>query len=503
MTSFDPAKTGFSRVFLIDGRARPDHEPNYESCAKAMGIDWSLGDIERIECPDPNKYGEFVEVGEVQGADSRPTTSLVSRYAADLRSAFLKIAKKRCDVDAQVHFGACQNPSAFNDFSKALVYEKARGTNFGTEDLGALGSDENAKVDETLDISMREFYEFMPLSYASKAGDVITNEVVDTVLCDNAACGDCEDESDGCQSVFSITLAAGGSPGTPPDVVFTRDGGVTFLAHDIDTLGAAENPDGVDCLDGNILVVSNDSGSLHYAPIVDFTAATDPAFTEMAVGFVVAGAPNDIDVAAGGTVAFIVGNGGYVYSSTDPTASVTVLDAGVAVQDNLNRVYALSDTFAVAVGNAGSIVFTQNGTTWAIAPSTPVGVGINLFAIYAKNEKEWFIGGSNGILYYTLDQGVTWTAKAFPGSGAGNIRDIQAPTDSVIFMAHDTATPLGRILESIDGGQSWIVAPRGVGALAANDRINALAVCPDDPNFVVGVGLADDAADGFIVLGED
>jgi hypothetical protein len=38
--------------------------------------------------------------------------------------------------------------------------------------------------------------------------------------------------------------------------------------------------------------------------------------------------------------------------------------------------------------------------------------------------------------------------------------------------------------------------------MPGNDKINAIAYCPSDANFFVGVGLADDATDGFIVVGQ-
>ncbi len=75
-------------------------------------------------------------------------------------------------------------------------------------------------------------------------------------------------------------------------------------------------------------------------------------------------------------------------------------------------------------------------------------------------------------------------------------------TDSVAYLAHDTAVPAGRILRSYDGGYSWQIVPERAGAtLPANDQVNALVACRYDVNFVVGVGLADDGADGYAVVG--
>ena len=53
----------------------------------------------------------------------------------------------------------------------------------------------------------------------------------------------------------------------------------------------------------------------------------------------------------------------------------------------------------------------------------------------------------------------------------------------------------------LDGGNSWKLIPEKTGTMPVNDKINALAYCTSDANFIVGAGLADDAADGFIVVG--
>ncbi|GAG23491.1 unnamed protein product, partial [marine sediment metagenome] len=36
MSDFIPATTGLSRVFIIEGRARPDHVPEYFSCMRGQ-----------------------------------------------------------------------------------------------------------------------------------------------------------------------------------------------------------------------------------------------------------------------------------------------------------------------------------------------------------------------------------------------------------------------------------------------------------------------------------
>jgi hypothetical protein len=494
-----PAKTGQSRVFFIEGRARGDHSTAYQSCLRMTGISWGQGDITKIECPSDSQFDEFDEVGKIKGAKDRVTTSLEGRYPLEVKSEVLRLVRKGCSVDVQLNLGDCTDPRESNKFKKKLIFEEVDFTNFTTEDLGALASGDRAAINETGEISAKDVYEIVPLAFAERAGNLVTNEVLDVVMCDTVSCGECEDESDGCQKIFAISKAAGGSPGTPADLLYSLDGGKTFYAHDIDSLDAVDDPDELDCLGSYIVVVSADSCSLHYALKSEFDGVTDPDFTETLTGFVAGGCPQAIKSV--GNYAFIAGFGGYIYGTSDPTAGVDVLDAGVATADDLFAVDALDEFFAVAVGENSAIVKTENGSTWA-AVGGPTGLGVTYHTIALKSETEWWIGASNGNLYATYDGGLTWNVQAFPGSGSGVVYFVTFATDSIMYLAHQTAATKGRILRSYDGGNTWVVLPESTGTLPANDKINALAACTLDPNMVVGVGLADNATDGFIVVGE-
>ena len=118
------------------------------------------------------------------------------------------------------------------------------------------------------------------------------------------------------------------------------------------------------------------------------------------------------------------------------------------------------------------------------------------------SETNWWVGDSAGVLRYTLDQGVTWTVKALPGTGWAAINDIAFPTLSVGFIAADK-TDDGYMLRTFDGGYQWILLPESVGVLPANDSLVAVATCAEDVNFVVGVGTADGNGDGIIIVGQD
>jgi photosystem II stability/assembly factor-like uncharacterized protein len=496
--NYTPAKNAYSRVFLIKRRARGDHAPSFQSCLIAGSVEQAFGDIERIECPDPDEYGGFIEVGTIRGAEERPTTSLTGRYASDIASELLQLAKIKCASDVQIHFGSCEDPSDFNNFSKAIVLEEAFLTNVSTEELGAIESGGQAAINESADLAAKSWYEVLPLTFSERAGSVVTVEVVDITFADKIGCGECEDEGDGCEKIYGITVTAGGSPGTPADCVYSLDGGTTWYAEDIDGL-AANDGSAIAVIGTYVVGFSNASESLLYLLKSELNGTgPEGTWTEVATGFVASSGPND--AWSVGTKAFIVGDGGYIYATEDPTAGVTVLDAGVATAQDLSAVHALSKEMAVAVGAAGAVVYTLDGTTWTAvtAPAAEV-----LQAVWMKSKKEWWVGSASGNLWYTTDSGATWTAKSFSGSGAGSVHDIAFATDSVAYLSHSTATPAGRILRSYDGGYTWNVLPEGSGTLPANDQVTALAACENDPNIIVGAGLGDDGTDGYIVLGQD
>lgn len=498
--AFTPARSAFTRVHITEGRARADHEPDFKSCVKAQSYSQSFGDIEKIECPDPNRFGAFIEVGKIQGAIERGAIDLMGRYASDIASELLRIAKKRCATDVHVNFGACSDPRNNNVFTKKIILADASLGNWNTEDLGALSSDENAVVNESTSLSVGEIFEVLALSFTRRGDDIVTNPVVDVVVCDRASCGDCDPESDGCEKVYAVTLASPGSPGTAPDVVYSLDKGVNWAADDVNTLSAAQDADGIACVDENVVVISEDSESHHYKPQADVDSGVVAGWTEVTGGYVAGNGP--LDIWSVGNFAFVVGENGYIYGMADPTAAVTVLDAGIASSNNLNAVHALSDMFSVAVGDSDDVVFTVDRVTWTAATAT--GGGGNLLCVWAKNQDEWWVGDDNGDLWYTLDRGVTWTQKLIPViTNPSQINDISFASNSMGAISGERTTTRGFALRTYDGGYSWLVLPEGSGSLPLSDSLDAHALCSDDINWSIFVGLADDAADGLILVGND
>lgn len=485
----------YSRIFIIEGGARPDHTPIYHGQWKAGAVSWDQGDQTSIYVPDPNKYKAFKVVGKVEGEPSNPEMPIQARYDMDL-SDLLRITKSKCDNDIQIHFGSCKDPRSFNSgWQKIAVLAKARSTTYGTGDLGALEPGERAAVNEEVTMSGEDYFEIMSMAFGKEADTLTNYEVVDVVI--GASSLSCTDTCETCQNIFALVDAAAGANAK---VVYSSDGGVVWGSSEITTLPVAATVNSMTIVGDNVVVVSHADDSIHWADIADLLAGT-ATWQEVTSGIVAAGSPVAIYSAAP-AYTWIVGDGGYIYFTDDPTSALTVQDAGAATTEDLNAIHGIDEDNVVAVGDNNAVVYTvDGGGTWSSVVGPAVGVALN--TVWMLDEGVWLVGSNAGRCYYTINYGVTWVERQFPGSGTGAIRDFAFVNNTVGYMAHVTATPVGRILRTLSGGNSWYVMPESVGSVPTNLRINALAVCEDNVNLVYGGGLEAGGVytDGILVKG--
>lgn len=502
-SDFIPATTGLSRVFIQEGRAGPENTLEYMACLRAQALSQGFGDVTAIECPHPTRPGMYQRIGFFQSGEERATITLEGRFALDVRSRLMRLAKNRCAVDVQLHFGDCEDLSNPTAWKKVLMLEQAVLTTYSTEDLGSLQDSDTAAVNESVELSANLIYDVTPAVWARKADDIVTTEIVASAICDDVNCGgDCGTPSGGCEKIFLVTAAAGGSPGTPPDVVYSIDGGVNWYAADIDTILTALAPSGVDCLKGYLVVTSSASASgVHYALLSEFDAfGTDPAFTAVNAGFIAGAGPTAIHVE--GTIALMAGLSGRVYKMENPTLGVTVLENGALTISALRALDAYSESFWVVVGDTGTIMYTEDGANFNLITTPPVGIGVNIVCVAVKSKTEWWIGTSDGRLFYTVNKGLNWTWKRFAGDNVGVVQDIKIQTDSIMYFSHSTALPRGRVFASFNGGRDFTLMPMGSAVMPASDRFTTLAVCKADPELVVAAGLHDNGTDGIVVVGK-
>lgn len=490
----DVAVASASRMFLIPGGAQPGNHAVYKGFWRAGAISWTQGTSTAIRRPSDTQYRRFITVDTVPGEQGLPELPVTALYTFDLSEFLEFIRKGNCDQDLQLHWGSCQNPKDFNGgYDKVVVLEAAHVSDYSTSDLGALDSSEDAAANETPTMQGQDLYEIKKLTATELFSATITREIVDVAVCDTPNCGgNCGDASDGCQIVFFLSVSAGASPGLPADIIASNDGGGTNAKSQVTTLAVGEAPNALACVGSNLVVVSEDSESLHYAPIADLLLGT-ATWSEVTTGFVSTKGPLAIS-SIGPSETWIAAEGGYIYFTSSPGSGVTVQSAGTATTEDLNAIHMLDSTHGVAVGNSNAVLRTVDGTTWGsvVGPS----VGVNLTAVWMKTADIWIVGNAAGNLYYTRNAGTSWSQLGFTGQGAGAVRDIAFSNNTVGFMSHSSAAPAGTLHKTIDGGDTWEPTPE-LSSLPANDRVTALAACA--PNVVYGGGLADNGSDGFAV----
>lgn len=480
-----------ARTFIQEGGSSPDNVVEYMGCTMLGQVTIPLGDRETIYCPSPDQYRKFVAIDRKVNRPGTPTTelsALMQRKGVDRQA---RMARQGCAFTLYQNFGKCTRPDTFDEFEKTLVIEGAEFTEIAYSELGVIDED-GEKITITTPVSFDDAYQVIPIAMSERAQSEVTVEVVDVAVCDSVSCGDCDDPSDGCEDIYTITIGVGASPGNSPEIVYSTDKGATWNDDNISTYNGSEGADAIACV-GTMLVVASDLGQSH-----SWAQKSDPTtWTEVSNGYTAGRGPRAVWVKSE-REAFFAARGGYIYKATDVTASVTAKESGVETTQNLNAIHGFGNTI-VAVGASNAVVVSKNGGEVWDSITGPA-VGIELLTVFVKTPKEWWIGTAGGSLYYTKDEGATWTAKAFDGSGSGRVDSVKFVTPSVGYMAHATSTPVARLFRTKDGGATWRRTNSYIQNTPVADRFNAIALC-NDPNFVVAVGLGDNGTDGIIAIG--
>jgi len=498
-TEAAPLLISQSRLWIAENGARPANSMVYKGLGRITSPTASRGSVTAVRAPDPSRYGAFINVGSIRGAPDLPTLTIEARNQPDTISELLRLFNRQCIFDAQVHFGACEDPQDFaQGYVWARIYEGVEPSNWGGADQGTFDEGNDAVSADTLDVTAQRIYDVKRLRGAEVAGTAIASLAVDAIIADQITCGQCGRISDGTQIALILEGSSSGSPGVPARLLYTEDGTNTWGTTAIDTLAVGEAAVRLEVVGPNVVVISTASASLHYAALLDILDGTE-TWAEVTSGFDGSGAPTAITTVARDR-SWIAGQGGRIYFTDDPTSLVTEQADGSQTAQNLTDIHAFDRNNVVAVGASNAVLVTANGgASWALVVGPVPGVALN--AIWMRSANEWLVGTAGGALWYTTNAGSSWTQKGFSGSGSGVVRDIKFASRNVGYMAHSTAAGLGRLFRTIDGGNSWVVMPEEQGqTIPANDYLAAIAPSIDDVNFVLAVGLADNATDGFAVL---
>jgi hypothetical protein len=305
-------------------------------------------------------------------------------------------------------------------------------------------------------------------------GEVVlpTYEVLDVTYGSFRRRGDIGPYDDGTQAIYACTKHGGGAGGF---VKYSLDGGGTWTTLTVTGIGATEDLTCIRIMGEYLVVMGNIAVGHYYIEINPLTGApVGSTWTKVTGGYVAAKYPKSMWI-SNPREAFICAVGGYIYKMTDPTAAVTVANAGVATTEDLNRIDG-QNGLIVAVGDAATVVVSSNyGLSWAPTATDPGADDVKGVAIV--NPATYWVCDGAGDVYWTDDSGAVWHAlAALPNLDCAN--DIVFATPEVGYVVGDNGSALGLIFATWNGGETWVQALRGprlMNALTVQG-VNSIAV---------------------------
>ncbi len=301
--------------------------------------------------------------------------------------------------------------------------------------------------------------------------NVASHTINDIAICDKeASCGECDDYTVGCQTIWFVTDGVTGSIGTPAAIRKSTDRGqswtnITNPFSDTDDTIVA-----VKCVGNTVILVNGDTSAYAYSSDgLTFTEVETPTQIISKVAIV------------GETNIWFAAASGYVYYSSDGGASVSTQTNGSVTAQNLNDISFADSLLGYTAGNLNAFMKTTDGGTWEAV--TGPSVGINLMRVKAiPNTDIVFVGDASGNVFRSDDNGTTWeTSLAASSSTSGGIRGIAACNCNIILVGANNASGDGVLRKSIDGGDSWEAQ-----TVDTNSGINAVECCDVNEYWLAG-----------------
>jgi len=450
----------------------PNTKSDFVGCADADALTEPGGDInELIRCFNPSGSGWQVKTSTVNPPD--PVTTSISTYVEGIQNALERMIGRDGNT-LFIHQRDQGRADTFGNYIRSWVLGGVRIGERGASDLVNKSDDNPSMMSfgiSALPPVYRIFQKTVSRKSTSEAG----------AITDIHFCGSGVDlGKTGFASCANVAAAT-------PDVLYTNDYGVTWTATAADPFAVSEKIAAITCFQvgraTTRVVVALGTTRAGGPMAIAYSDDLGVTWTSVNVGSTNAqfGQNHNSLFAYDPYNIWVVAGAGYIYKSIDSGATWTTQDAGITTTSNLHAVHFATDKVGAVVGAAGAVAVTQDGgASWTLktAPASTI-----LNTVWVLDSNRMWVGGQNGLLYYTTDGGTTWNARSFTGSGVGQVRNIAfiPGSDLIGMLTVNNASPVGNILTTIDGGYTW-----ETWTVPANSGLNG-GFAVDENNFwVVG-----------------
>lgn len=487
-TMINPVKTGEGRIFINPYNFGGASKFNFHNFMKIEGLDKTLGDIEPIYYPDPNKYDEFIENGFIKGSESRWSSSLSGKLPIDTYSTLELLASNVCEFTLQVHYGRCTKPDNFQDFESAIVLKGVRLTSYGLSPLTALNPGERALIDENASITASTMYRLFNQKFVTltpqTSGRVLRIAHADLRGCENL-CSGFKDGNKIWIALIDETASA---------FAVTTDGGLTWTQFNSGSI--------VHSYTGWESILHASAGKVYWT-----STATGPLTTIYSTdldGIIQAVTPTPYEILEAGDFVptDVASTENYVYISGHESSEFngTLYRIDKATQE-IDAMYTNNDgiTAISFIDDDNSIIGLRNGEILVSVAQgyyslvgTINGSGSKVTAIKMFDSLRWAAANDSNI-YVTNDAGVTWTRTLQVSNipSAGLITNFTWYDNLVGYAQSGSA-----LLRTIDSGTTWKVVNTGIVA----DESQNIVVSPYNPNLFMAVRNLN-ATSSYVVKG--
>lgn len=464
-------QSGQARVFIQEDGISPLNKYVYYGQVQLEKSSLDLGKVTPVWLPSPLQRNRWRIVDRIRSAPTLGKTGFTAHADRYLRDVWWKLKDRGCTFNLQVVLGECQRPDQIQQWDSRLFFKNVVLESLNVTELNVLDGSNNMETDLSGDMSFEDAIPLRQMTFESQASATLLSEILDGLWYDVPQCGSCGPASDGCQKLFLLSLANAGSPGLSSQIYYSIDGGTTFSALDIPTLGGLSGSRMAGM--GDKLVVISQAKANHQWILFSDVLAGSPNWVAVSSGYVATKGPRAI-YERNVDQAWIAGAGGYIYYLTDPTVPVVVSTDNSLTTQDLNDIHGVGRT-VVAVGNSNVVMYSSSeGNSWQLL--TGPAVGQNLTSIWCISQNVWFVGTNNGKLYFTIDFGATWTQINF--GTVSVINDIQFADDTVGYMSVEVTPGNARVYRTLDSGYSWQYQASSVVGFPTNwNRINVVLPC--------------------------